>query len=261
MRDLNIESVLRAISKDAPGARRQHRLRTPDCPPLTRFPEGTRNGWSAEVAEHVGQCAYCQKVTAMQWRLDHPPLWTLFRYAAGWPAPDAEAMRIHLEEDNCEHCRRVTSRSRAVAELRRVLESDRSARAVQEYEKAAAAMGAGADTTQPETVVAAGFSTDAREAFQVRFANADGSLITSLRETDDGRLVVEVESRDAANVGRRVLVEVLQAGDSLERELTLEGRGRFGAGADYCFGAYKEFAASLVGCSVVTSWRSGAIPG
>ena len=62
----NLIRALRAVHElDVQKAPRQHPLRTPQCPPLSRFGVALREGWTAEEKQHVRQCAYCQKIIAM----------------------------------------------------------------------------------------------------------------------------------------------------------------------------------------------------
>ena len=66
MNDRDLVRVLRAVTeRDVENAPKQHRLRTPECPALTRFPVAMRDGWEPEEEAHVRDCDYCQKVIPM----------------------------------------------------------------------------------------------------------------------------------------------------------------------------------------------------
>jgi len=61
----NLIRALRAVYEfDLQQAPKQHPLRTPQCPPLTRFPAALREGWTPEEQQHVAGCAYCRKIIA-----------------------------------------------------------------------------------------------------------------------------------------------------------------------------------------------------
>src|SRR3989442_9975825 len=79
-----------------------HPLRTPDCPPTPRFYKGVRGGWSEAERRHVSGCEFCQRATALEWRIECPGLWTLVQYLAeGEAFEDIQAMQRHLERDGC----------------------------------------------------------------------------------------------------------------------------------------------------------------
>jgi hypothetical protein len=109
MNDQTLMRALRAADAlEVEKAPKQHPLRTPHCPPLTRFPSAIREGWAPEEREHVTGCPYCQRVTALEWRAECPILfdWTLY---VELRSPDQEAMRYHLEHDRCPRCRELVA--------------------------------------------------------------------------------------------------------------------------------------------------------
>jgi RNA polymerase sigma-70 factor (ECF subfamily) len=64
MSEKNLWAGLRAVvARDIADAPRQHRLRTPECPPLTRFTPGAT--WTTAEQTHLANCPYCQKVLAL----------------------------------------------------------------------------------------------------------------------------------------------------------------------------------------------------
>lgn len=70
MNDKNLTTALRIVDSQAVQmAPKQHRLRTPDCPPLPRFPIAVKEGWNPEEQDHLAGCAYCQKILKMEQRL------------------------------------------------------------------------------------------------------------------------------------------------------------------------------------------------
>jgi hypothetical protein len=71
MTDRNLVRVLRAVAEQKVAeAPKQHSLRTPQCPPLTRFPAAARSGWTPEEEAHIRSCPYCRKVIAMNKALE-----------------------------------------------------------------------------------------------------------------------------------------------------------------------------------------------
>jgi hypothetical protein len=63
----NLIRALRAVyERDVQRAPTQHPLRTPDCPPLTRFGAAAPADWTPEERQHAAHCPYCQKVLAMK---------------------------------------------------------------------------------------------------------------------------------------------------------------------------------------------------
>lgn len=63
MSNQDFVQFLRAVHEaELQQAPTQHRLKTPDCPPLSRWNE---YNWTVEEQAHMSDCAYCQKVQAM----------------------------------------------------------------------------------------------------------------------------------------------------------------------------------------------------
>lgn len=101
----NLETALRELFEmEVEAAPKRHRDRTDLCPPLELFSEGVVKGWDSDRKAHVSSCHYCQKVTAMQWRIAGCPHWFLLAQYKARTMSDMEAMRIHLERDRCAHC-------------------------------------------------------------------------------------------------------------------------------------------------------------
>ncbi len=57
-----------AIARDIADVPAQHRLWTPQCPPLPRF-AAADPAWSPEEQAHIANCAYCQKMLGVRERL------------------------------------------------------------------------------------------------------------------------------------------------------------------------------------------------
>lgn len=293
MSQRNIARIFQAASGvELETAPIRHSLRTPQCPPLTRFVEGVQRGWTEEERDHVSNCVYCQKITAMQWRTECPSVFVLIQDIADPKHfPDRQALHVHLKEDNCRRCNLALS-SRVLAGLatliraRKSLEHDalamgrhlgevqgavsfaknvspinsdgglgepnasgnRSRRTLQELTR-------GIVLGHGEMAIAGTFATRSRPPFQLREVSADGSLIAILRETDEGQLELNVESRIQGNAGRKVAVEILGSrAEPLRAELVLEDMGEFGSMARHAFGPMQEFAERLADCILVASW-------
>jgi hypothetical protein len=64
MSQKNFLTALRAVAAvEETNGPQQHRLRTPECPPLTRFATGA--SWSEEERRHQASCAYCLKMLGL----------------------------------------------------------------------------------------------------------------------------------------------------------------------------------------------------
>jgi hypothetical protein len=247
MNDKNLMRALRAVDAlDVQNAPKQHHLRTPQCPPLARFPAGVREGWKPEEREHVTGCAYCQRVTALEWRAECPGPFTLALYLEGI-CPDREALEFHLQKDRCPRCQRLL-RSLLLRELAAPLRAGRP----------------GVERARPPLeCVAAGFAPlpalgefgpATRPPFQLRAVLPDGSLAVTVRETDVGELVAHVRAPDPAKAGRTVRVEVLGAGEALTADVVLEGQGESGCSGRHTFGPFAELAPRLgADCAVLAA--------
>jgi hypothetical protein len=87
---------LRAIYQaDIQNAPRQHPLRTPDCPPLTRFVAGL----SSEEQAHAADCPYCRNVLARQQRMATAAVVLHFPDAFDIPAPGQMAAKSATDID------------------------------------------------------------------------------------------------------------------------------------------------------------------
>src|SRR5882757_11570608 len=64
---------------------------TSDCPPLVQFPKRVKSGWNEKDRSHVTHCDFCQRITALQWRIECPTLLTVVRNSLV-NAPDAKAL-------------------------------------------------------------------------------------------------------------------------------------------------------------------------
>jgi hypothetical protein len=221
----------------------QHRLRTTQCPSLPRLL--STGAWDHSPSEraHTMACSYCQKVMAMAWRYECPGVGVLVSDLAGL-SPAERAMQEHLEEDRCQRClrlRRSPLLRSAAAALRA---GQRSVQGLEAWLEEAVVL-----TTRLPTGVGT-FAAFDQGPFRVR-AESPGGLVTVVRETDRGLLVVEIESADPRHAGRTVHVEVLGQGDPLEVDLVLEAEdGR--CIARHTVGHFSDLAARLgTSCEVL----------
>ena len=216
-------------------APRRHREATDQCPSLRRFPAGVRSGWRGqpENRRHVSQCRFCQKLTAMQWRIECPALAVLVRNSLAG-APDAAALAMHIREDHCVRCR-------AISEL------------VQQGTSALAAAGEAALEVmgriqqvvlgQDRWAVAGQMAPVTMPQPQLFQTSADGSLMANLRVAEGNQLLLWVRSRLTAGSRSSWQVRaavVFQEGDPLEAVIELEDRGVNGHIAEHSFGAFDE---------------------
>jgi hypothetical protein len=211
----------------------RHHQQTDDCPSLLRFPTSVRNGWSPKDRRHVTCCDFCQKVTAMQWRMECPSLASLVRNSLR-EAPDAAAMAIHIKEDGCARCRSIFEAvSRGAAALA-------AAR-----ELALESLGA----LTPDSLLGLGRWAVKGECGPITLAkpqlyqrSADGSLDANLW-LDWNELLLSVRSELAASCreswGVRAAV-VFEESDPLIAEFDLEDKGSLGHISQHSFGRYDE---------------------
>jgi hypothetical protein len=69
MSDKNLMRALRAVEeREIERAPKQHRLRTPECPSLSRLAAGFRDGFTKQERRHVEKCAYCQRMRELDRR-------------------------------------------------------------------------------------------------------------------------------------------------------------------------------------------------
>jgi len=197
------------------------------CLSLPRFRPAVVEQWTETERAHVASCPdYCQRMLALSWREDHPPLAHLKRYVqAEYPYP--AAMRFHLEHDGCRRCRLVVE----LLLLKAV-----------EWLAGAVAVIYGEGLLQQR---AAAFA-EPRAPVYLRQTSEDGKLIVTVVETDppEHELKVYVEAPGCGEAGGRVKVTVAGEGERLEQELELE-KTEFGWEAEASFGKFEEAASRL----------------
>jgi hypothetical protein len=65
--DNKLLPVLRAVHQlQVQQAPEQHRLRTADCPSLSRFAVALQEGWTPEEREHMDECPYCKQLVSIE---------------------------------------------------------------------------------------------------------------------------------------------------------------------------------------------------
>lgn len=206
-----------ALGEDPEASPRRHRLRTAQCPSLPRLLSTAAWGFSPSEQAHMVACSFCQKVMAMGWRHGCPGVGFVVSDMAGL-SPAGTAMREHLENDQCQRCRRLRrspllrSAAAALRSGQRLLVGSEAWLDEAVVVTAALPTGVGA------------FAAFDRGPFRVR-AESPGGLVTVVRETDRGLLVVETDSADTAHEGRTVHVEILGEGEPLEIDLVLGVEG------------------------------------
>jgi hypothetical protein len=228
----------------------QHRLQTPHCATLSHLlstPAWTR---PAEERRHTAACPWCQKVLAMAWRQECPGVGQLVVDLAG-SSSAAAAMREHLEEDRCPRCRRLMGSALLGSAAAALREGRRSVQALEVW------LGQVVAVSTPLPAGAGSFAGFDRGPFRVR-AESPGGLVTVVRQTDRGLVVVETESSDPSLAGRHVRVEILGDGEPLEVDLVLRAEGGRSI-ARHTVGRFSELRSRLGGsCEVVAALASDA---
>lgn len=257
MSDKNLARLLRAAYElEVERAPKQHPLRRPDCPPLPRFVAALRKGWNPQEREHISNCAYCQKVTAMEWRAEPPSLFTIARHLADPVSfEDHDAMEQYLASSEQARQRiELLQRSRFVRKLVDMIRLALQGKvALSASVDKAHQMAASATAGFGQMALADGFNSAQKlvQRFQMRSVSEDGRLITNLYERSDGKLVVEVESADRESVGRKVQVELIGEQEQMTAELELEDKGELGPFTAQVIGDMSEWGQKLKSCEVV----------
>jgi len=248
MSDKNLVRALHAVhALDVQQAPKQHRLKTPQCPSLPHFAVALQQGWTPEEGAHVTGCAYCQTITAMEWRMACPGLLTLVLHLAG-ASYNVQAMQHHLEDDACRRCQRLLQSRWLHALAQMILTGQRTLAHVQALVDATVA------TFAPLQALVGAFAPTTRRPFQARAVHPDGSLTVTLREATDGNLVVHVETPDPGKSGQKVRVEVVGEGEPLVAEVILEAQGAYGCAGLHIFGVFAELAPRLgADCAVLAT--------
>jgi len=210
------------------------------CPSLTRHRRAAlRQDWTVEELAHVEACDGCRRtsdtVASAVW---HPPLGMLVgQLAEVLSVEDERAVDRHLDDDGCRSCRRVLT-SPWLRELAAVVR----ARAVRRQDvPGRVAVSSG------ELPRAVGeFATGTRPPFQLRAVASRGDLVVTLRETDQGQLVVHVEAPHCDEQGQRVRVELLSDGEPVVADVELRAvDGEPGCIGRHAFGPFVELVPRL----------------
>lgn len=227
--------LLAAAEAHARTAPRQHHLKTPDCPPITRFagpdlPEGS----AAEIA-HMESCAYCQKLLTMRFRQECPGIADLIRFRVA-ATPYRAALEAHLDQEQCLRCRAVTGSAwiNALAETWRT-----GASGLQKLVELAkeTAIGSSGMIMQPEFA-----SAVQGPSFRITAGDATGSMLATLIN-ERSQAVLYIEARGPGMDGRRAYVDLAGPRGRLTAIVALEQIGksatgihRFGPTADLMTG-------------------------
>jgi len=192
----------------------RHSRRSDQCLTLPRFVLAMRQGFSPEELAHVGDCVFCQKLVAMEWRRECPSLVTLARQRNG-TLPHRYAAQEHLQE--CDSCRQ-----RLESPLVRAL--------------AAAGASFAVGTLLP--VFEAHHQTET--PLPLLAQHKDEGLTIALQERD-GRLMGLIMTDDPARAGQRLRIELFddngRAVESVERELMEDP---YGCEASVDFGPFED---------------------
>jgi hypothetical protein len=207
MQDQHWLRALQAVHElEAQRAPARHRLQTSACPPLARVVTGSQDDWTPEEEKHIVGCRYCQKVRAMavgqaaQLPLMGRFLELLRQLATNTPL-EPSAIRGGEGLTSGERL----ARAPLIHQLSRALAAGRQSEAdVQQWWRRAA-------MSPPVPLpAAAGHAAAAKTPpFRVRAAAEEAPLVATLRETEDGRLIVHVRTDDASLEGVSIGVNVV----------------------------------------------------
>jgi hypothetical protein len=208
------------------------------CPSLTRHRRAAlRHDWSPQQLAHVETCSRCRRtrdtVSSAVW---HPEVRLLAGRLAGAPATeDQRAVEQHLADDGCQRCERLLASPWLRLQAERARE--RTATVISPH------------TLAGPLVVACGelpravgeFATDTRPPFELRAVASRGDLVVTLRETDQGQLVVHVEAPNCGEGGQTVRVELLGDGEPVVALVEMKAiEGEPGCTGRHAFGPFVE---------------------
>ena len=237
MNDTNLLHPLRRFfEQEVDQAPKRNSLQTDDCPPLPLFLTAVSygQGWDEKYRAHVSGCRYCQKTTAMQWRITHPNLKAVLGYLReGEKYPDAQAMKIHIEKDNCQICQmlqRMTTLEKWLANVRS------GAWTLGQLDSVAEGSGWVFGELSPVGLHAP------KVELEVSTASEEGPFVATLFD-DKGELRLSIETADPAYENRKVTVEtVASTGESRIEEVQLGSKGEYGIRGSYRLGKTNEIA-------------------
>ena len=210
------------------------------CPSLIRHRRAAlRHDWGPKERLHVDTCRRCQRtqenVASALW---HPDVDTLVgRLSGGLSADDAAAVEHHLDDDQCQACLRLLRSPWLLGVARRARARPPSPIGVRELRAVACA----------ELPRAVGeFATGTRPPFHLRAVASGGDLVVTLRETDQGQLVVHVEAPTAREDGQTVRVELLGDGDPVVADVEMRAvEGEPGCIGRHAFGPFVDLVPNL----------------
>jgi hypothetical protein len=201
-----------------------------------------RHDWSPQELLHVDGCRRCartrQNVAAAVW---HPDVSTLAGSLAGrLSTDDGQALRHHLDVEGCQECLRLL-RSPWLGQVALRLGDAPASSRPDGGLRATCTVACG------ELPRAVGeFSTGTRPPFQLRAVASSGDFVVTLRETDQGQLVVHVEAPQVHQPGQTVHVELLSEGDPVVADVELRTvDGEPGCIGRHAFGPFAELVPPL----------------
>jgi hypothetical protein len=256
MTEREVMRLMRAVHElDLKEREERYARERAECLPLPRFRAVLLRGdWTAAEQEHIRGCAYCQKTREkVRQSLWHPTLWQMLLHNQGMLSGDeAPAVRHHLEDDACSRCQRL-SQSPWLQALGAMVQAG------QRTQEQAQAMMMKATVTAfaPLPAPVGAFDPETRPPFQLRTESEDDVLTVTVRETDEGDLVVHVQTPDPEQAGRTVHVEVLGEGEPLTADVVLEAQGERGCAGRHVFGRFAELAQRLgADCAVLAAFTA-----
>ena len=209
------------------------------CPSLARHRRAAlRHDWSPRERFHVDACRRCDRtqrnVAAAVW---HPDISGLAgSLAGGLSTDDGQALQHHLEVEGCQGCLRLLGSPW----LQRLARRRRAGPVPARFGDAVAV----ACEDLPRAV--GEFSTGTRPPFHMRAVASGGGLVVTLRETDQGQLVVHVEAPNTDQEGQTVRVELLSDGDPVVADVELRAvEGEPGCIGRHAFGPFVELVPRL----------------
>ena len=164
----------------------------------------------------MSSCEFCQRTTALEWRIECPGLFTLVEdLADGENFADLKAMRFHLEHDGCRRCE-LASQTVFVTTLAALLRAGRrSVEEIRAMADRAAVIYARFPNLAPAGVQFAALEEGDR--FQISAKSELDDTRVTIRERDSGSLAVSLSTKpEVAEVQLEVIGEKTKRTETVE---------------------------------------------
>jgi len=242
MTEREVMQLLRAVHKlDIEEQEKRIATERANCLPFTRARALVLDPtlWTENERSHLDTCRYCARLIETIERNIHPSLRALFLWQLKKLSGDeAQVVQYHLESDRCRRCLRLTQSLWLQGLVEAVKTGQRTLAQLE-------ALPIVVSNTTPLPAPVPAFAPKLRPPFHIRSESQDGSLVVTVRETDEGELVAYVETPNRELFGRKVNLELLGERETLTAEVTFDFQHERGCVGQHSFGQFAELAPRL----------------